>query len=79
MGQWKGRGFEDSRGRERLSDEIVKAVFDTWVDNSISSTDGSNMRNMVNIDKCKIYEIYHNLFVLQHEDIKIEERKNKCN
>ena len=49
--QWSLRGFTDSRVRHRLSDEVVKCVYDTWVENSITSTDGRNGRSIVTIKK----------------------------
>ena len=74
---WKDRQFRDSRGRKGLSEEMVQTVYNIWIENSISSTDGSNGRNMVNIRKRKYFEVYHS--VLEHKDVKIEESTNKRN
>ena len=50
-------------------------MYDTWIENCSTSTDGRNGRNMVQISKRKYIEKYGSL---SHEPIKIDERKNKC-
>ena len=77
MENWLERGFRDTRGRPKVSTEIAKIVCNTWIENSITSTDGSNMRNTINIKKRKAEEIYVDISILQHSEIKIEELTNK--
>ena len=35
----------------RLSNEVAKKVINVWIENSVTSTNGSNMRNQINIKK----------------------------
>ena len=64
----------DSRGRHRLSVEIQQAVYNTWVENSIHSTDGRNGRNMVNISKRKYLSKYGNI---ENKGVVVDEKSNK--
>ena len=75
LAMWKERGFQDSRGRSRLPPEVVQKVFDVYVENSITSTDGRNGRNMVKIKKRRLLEIYGS--ILTHDDIKLEEKVSR--
>ena len=75
MSAWRERGFEDTRGRSKLSPEVVEKVYATFVDNSVTSTDGRNGRNMVTIRKQRYFKIYDAF--LEHSDIKIEEKRGK--
>ena len=72
---WKERDFRDPRGRSRLSPEVVKKVFDMYVENSITSTDERNGRNMVKIRKRRLLEIYG--YVVEHSDVKMEENESR--
>ena len=35
----------------RLSNEVAKKVINVWIEDSVTSTNGSNMRNQINIKK----------------------------
>ena len=65
--------------KQRLSNGVAKKVINVWIETSVTSTNGSNMRSQINIKKRKAEEIYGELLVLNHEDVKLEERKNKRN
>ena len=69
--EWQDRGFVDSRGRRRMNPEVVTKIFNMFVDNSISSTDGWNGRNVVKMSKRKFLETYGQE-IIEHKDIKIE-------
>ena len=47
------------------------------MDNSVTSTDGRNGHNMVNINKRRFFEIYG--CELSHDDVQIEAHTNKRN
>ena len=49
--RWKENNFEESRGQNKLPIETQLAVYNTWLENSIVSTDGRNGRNEINISK----------------------------
>ena len=65
--QRQNREFAESRGRRKLAPEVIKKVFDTYVENSISSTDGRNGRNMVKQSRQKFFEVYGQ--EMEHKDI----------
>ena len=70
--EWCNREFKDPRGRRKLSPEVIKEVYDTYIDNSISSTDGRNGRSTVKQSLSKFLQIYGQEMV--HKDIKLEEK-----
>ena len=39
---WKDRNFIETRGKNELPLEVRQAIYDTWAENSISSTDCRN-------------------------------------
>ena len=73
LSAWRERDFKDTRGRARLAPEVIEKVYATFVENSVTSTDGRNGRNMVLIREQRYYEIYDNF--IEHSDIKIEEKE----
>ena len=75
LAAWRARDFRDPRGRSKLSPEDTQKVFDMYVENSITSTDGRNGRNMLKISKRRLLEIYG--YVVNHDDIKIEEKQSR--
>ena len=42
VANWKDRNFTETRGKNELPLEVRQAIYDTWVENSISSTDCRN-------------------------------------
>ena len=73
--QWKERDFHDSRGRCKLKPEVVQQVFDLWVENSVTTTVGSNGRNIVRIGKKRVLEAYGN--ILENENVNYTLLQNK--
>ena len=71
---WKLNKYKERRGRDGIPFEVQKIIYDTWIENCTTSTDGRNGRNMVQISKRKYIEKYGSL---SHESIKIDEHKNK--
>ena len=73
--RWKENNFEESRGQNKLPIETQLAVYNTWLKNSIVSTDGRNGRNEINISKRQ--------YLQRHGDIRsdlielTEQKKNK--
>ena len=62
VANWRDRNFKETRGTgNSIDDELKQEIFDTWVENSINSTDGRNGRNLVNISKSKYNELFHNI------------------
>ena len=73
--QWQNQEFAESRGRRKMAPEVVKKVFDTNVENSISSTDGRNGRNMVKQSRQKFFEVYGQ--EMEHKDIQLETKTKR--
>ena len=71
--QWKSSNYKEKRGREGLSLESNQLIYDTWLENCITSTDGRNGRNMIQLSKRKYIEKYGQL----ENSVQIEEVKNK--
>ena len=62
VANWRDRNFKETRGTvNSINDELKQEVFDTWVGNSINSTDGHNGRNLVSISKSKYNDLFHNI------------------
>ena len=74
VNEWKLKGYQETRGREGLLLQTKQSIYNMWIDNCTTSTDGRNGRNMVQISKRKYLEKYGQL---SHDSIKIEERRNK--
>ena len=62
------------RGRQELSQNIKRNIYNTWVKNSINSSDGRNGRNLVKLSKRKYIEQYG---TIKNNELVIEEVKNK--
>ena len=61
VANWRDHNFKETRGTANsIDDELKQEIFDTWVENSINSTDGRNGRNLVSISKSKYNELFHN-------------------
>ena len=61
VANWRDHNFKETRGTgNSIDDELKQEIFDTWVENSINSTDGRNGRNLVSISKSKYDELFHN-------------------
>ena len=71
MRHWEAIQYKESRGREGISFE---SIYNTWIENCITSTDGQSGRNVVQISKRKYLEKYGEL---SHESIRLEEHQNK--
>ena len=62
VANWGDHSFKETRGTANsIDDELKQEIFDTWVENSINSTDGRNGRNLVSISKSKYNELFHNI------------------
>ena len=62
VANWRDRNFKETRGTANsIDDELKQEIFDTWVENSINSTDGRNGRNLVSISKSKYNELFNNI------------------
>ena len=62
VANWRDRNFKETRGTANsIDDELKQEIFDTWVENSINSTDGRNGRNLVSISKSKYNELFNNV------------------
>ena len=74
VNNWMLNKYKERRGRDGIPFEVQKIIYDTWIENCTTSTDGRNGRNMVQISKRKYIEKYGSL---SHESMKIDEHKNK--
>ena len=72
---WEAIQYKEGRGREGFSFESKQTIYNTWIENCITSTDGWNGRNVVQISKRKYLENYGEL---SYESIRLEEHRNKC-
>ena len=62
VANWRDRNFKETRGTvNSINDELKQEIFDTWVGNSINSTDEHNGRNLVSISKSKYNDLFHNI------------------
>ena len=62
VANWRDRNFKETRSTANsIDDELKQEIFDTWVENSINSTDRRNGRNLVSISKSKYNELFHNI------------------
>ena len=62
VANWRDRNFKETRGTANsIDDELKQEIFDTWVENSINSTNGRNGRNLVSISKSKYNELFNNI------------------
>ena len=74
MRHWETIQYKESRGREGITFKSQQTIYNTWIENCITSTDGWNGRNAVQISKRKYLEKYGKL---SHESIRLEEHQNK--
>ena len=74
VANWKDRNFTETRGKNELPLEVRQAIYDTWVENSISSTDWCNGRNVINISRHKYFSLYHDI---ENKKIVVEKKKIK--
>ena len=58
VANWKDRNFPETRGKNELPLEVRQTIYDTWLENSISSTDCCNGRNVINISKRKYFSLH---------------------
>ena len=72
VANWKDRNFTETRGKNELPLEVRQAIYDTWVENSISSTDCHNGQNVINISKHKYFSLYHDI---ENKKIVVEKKK----
>ena len=72
--KWRRTLFSEIRGRQELSQNIKQNIYDTWIKNSINSTDGRNGRNLVKLSKRKYIEQYG---TIENNKVAIDEVKNK--
>ena len=56
--KWRENEFKEARGRNKIPIEIQNKIYNTWIENSIVSTDGRNGRNVVNIFKRQFLQKY---------------------
>ena len=49
MRRWEAIQYKESRGREDISFKSKQTIYNTWNENCITSTDGQNGRNVVQI------------------------------
>ena len=47
--RWEAIQYKESRGREDISFKSKQKIYNTWIENCITSTDGQNGRNVVQI------------------------------
>ena len=71
---WFDGGMKSKRGRWTLSPEIRQAVYDTWIDHTVASTDNRNNRATVQISKMEYLQRYHGI---ENKTVQVEEKKNK--
>ena len=74
LDRWIGSGLKEVRGRKALSDVIKQKIYNTWVENSITSTGNRNDRCSVKISKLEYTKRYGKI---GHKEITLEERTNK--
>ena len=60
------------RGRQELSQNIKQNIYNTWIKNSINSTDGRNGRNLVKLSK---RNILNNMTQLQTMKLSLKKLK----
>ena len=71
---WFDGGMKFKRGRWTLSLEVRQAVYDTWIDHTITSTDNRNNRATLQISKMEHLQRYHGI---ENKTVQVEEKKNK--
>ena len=74
IANWKDRNFVETRGKSELLLEVRQNIYDTWVENSIMSTECRNGQNVINISKHKYFLIYDKI---QNRKGDVEEKTNK--
>ena len=72
--RWRENNFEESRGQNKLPIKAQLAVYNTWLENSIVSTDGRNGRNEINISKRQYLQRYGEI---RSDLIELTEKKTK--
>ena len=70
MRNWEAIQYKESRGREGISFESKQTIYNIQIENCITSIDGWNGRNVVQISKRKYLEKYGEI---SHESIRLEE------
>ena len=66
--------FKEVPGRNKIPIEIQSKIFNTWIENSIVSTDDRNSQNVVNISKRQFLQKYGEI---QSNLAELAEEKNK--
>ena len=72
--RWRENNFEESRGQNYLPIESEQAVYNTWLKNSIVSTNGRNGRNEISISKRQYLQMCGEI---RSDLIELTEKKNK--
>ena len=60
LANWRERNFREARGSKSMPVESKQKIY-MWVENSISSNDARNGRNLINISKNKYNTMYRNI------------------
>ena len=71
---WRRSLFSENRGRQELSQNVKQNIYDTWIKNSINSTDSRNGRNLVKLSK-RTYIVQYG--TIKNNEAVTEEVKNK--
>ena len=71
--KWRRSLFSEICGRQELN--VKQNIYDTWIKNSINSTDGRNGRNLVKLSKRECIEQHG---TIKNNEVVIEKVKNKC-
>ena len=58
VSKWRENEFRELRGRNKIPIGTQNKIYNTWLENSIVSTDGRNGRNEVNISKRQFVQKY---------------------
>ena len=70
--KWRKSLFSEIHGRQELSQNIKQNIYNTWIKNSINSTDGRNGRNLVKLSK---RNILNNMTQLQTMKLSLKKLK----
>ena len=71
---WLDGGMMFKRGKCVLAPEVRQAIYDTWIDHSVASTDNRNNCASVQISKKEYIQRYNRI---ENKTVQLEESKNK--
>ena len=74
VANWRERNFREAMGSKSMPVESKQKIYDIWVENSISSTDARNGRNLISISKSKYNTMYCNI---ENKSVQINSNVNK--